>query len=699
MRFHHSTRRGRNRLANQSARLGHSQPNSVSSRWAQLSYCRQSNIHFNRRIPVEPPAEMVHALAFASQTTRPPFEGQPSKGALDRRTGGIQMDLATVYDHLSATEDSQIDEQLNGLKINNNKNRDSPTSAKTNGGKPATQARTFKRRSPPTTGVLVESQLRDDQSQTGTMNGTYETAKLDLEGARARLIAKVEKHPLWSTKAAKRMRLTNLEERKVLIYELNSYCERRDLEWRYEPYRGGLAAGSSTSGHRLAHSQPTTPPGSAGEASSFRSGLTTLQVPDPTVQLGGAKLEAPRHFTFERQGSRTERRTGGASAARSQIRRSCSSAAASPIHSAPLPAPQQQQRHSSEAEPLEAMAATAKANQTTTSPCHSFDRPMPSAELVWSIEPPVRLRPPPFTGHAHSSEVPGSSFVKRCHGCQGRGRLKCTSCHGVGYEVCISCSGKGTTRSLAASRSGPAGRGAGSGSGPGEQGGHGASGGDHSAASFGSMWGTSESAARRPEEPGGVTQSAGAASGWQAESCHFCHGAGQKRCWICAGRAYNSCLACAATGQLRCSLSVNITWLNHRDESILNNADSIIPRDRLRLSSGLLLADQIGLQLDPLSLPPGVASQISPPAAAAAGCTSPASQTDQLRLTSLRMLERHARSYRAERLIKQRHKVTQIECFVVQWEWKRRRGHFVIYGDERKVYIAKYPFKSICNIT
>jgi len=47
----------------------------------------------------------------------------------------------------------------------------------------------------------------------------------------------------------------------------------------------------------------------------------------------------------------------------------------------------------------------------------------------------------------------------------------------------------------------------------------------------------------------------------------------------------------------------------------------------------------------------------------------------------------------------QRHKVTQIKAHVVGYEWKQRRGHFVIYGDESKVYIAKYPFKSICNIS
>jgi len=43
--------------------------------------------------------------------------------------------------------------------------------------------------------------------------------------------------------------------------------------------------------------------------------------------------------------------------------------------------------------------------------------------------------------------------------------------------------------------------------------------------------------------------------------------------------------------------------------------------------------------------------------------------------------------------------VTQIKAHVVGYEWKQRRGHFVIYGDESKVYIAKYPFKSICNIS
>lgn len=190
-------------------------------------------------------------------------------------------------------------------------------------------------------------------------------------------------------------------------------------------------------------------------------------------------------------------------------------------------------------------------------------------------------------------------------------------------------------------------------------------------------------------EPGGITLSG---SAWHTETCHNCNGAGQKRCWTCAGKSYNTCDGCLGSGQLRCYLNLNITWTNHRDECILNNNDNIIPRDRLKLSTGSLLADQIGDRLKPLQC-----NHIH-----VDGATNQQqylNETNQLYLASKKLLEKHNRTYKQEKLLKQRHKVTLIECYVINYEWKQRRGQFVIYGDERKVYIAKYPFKSLCSIT
>lgn len=817
MRFHHSTRRGRTKFsqgggAHQRSGAAHS---SVSNRWAQLSYCRQSNIHFNRRLPVEVPESArclgqaadqaasdgpaagspggwrdEQQLAFGSSQPPPPTQ------QIERHMG----ELTLVEAGAAARRSPQRAERLadNGgqmgerpaASLSSRRRKMLAKSGESNAGSGKRPAQHQKR-----------TQRQEATKQTSTTAAAAAACsgdlcasapankKLDMEGAREKLIAQVEKHPFWSNKAAKRMRLLDLVERRIFIYELVSHCEKRDLEWRYEPHRGGLAVGrrplSSLGEGVLAPSPPLAPTapatpsqlvdannnnsGGAGTVFQYQQGPASGSQPSSPVVPADSKPHASpvpldkHQFAFEQQewagspstppsslpagvaGQPQQQQqkqlatvqsnepigSGGseadklARARRQTIRRSCSSAA-----SASWPA----QQASAVAAAAAATASGQPASPLRTAAALSLSwgepRPLPSAELVWSIEPPAHLRPQPFASYVHTTEMPDSSFVKRCHGCQGRGRLKCTSCHGVGYEVCISCSGRGTMKSL---------------SGPGHSGagvsGHQAARKTSDSATVGSMWSNAEptgaESARlgtgRRDEPGGITgasSGAGSALGgaWTTESCHYCHGAGQKRCWICAGRSYNTCTACAGTGQLRCFLNLNITWMNHRDECVLNNADSIIPRDRLKLSSGLLLADEVAFRLAPLATPgarnPSAAGRRSldgaPPSIVGSGAAPDGTINDQsdrkrgppleqlvgpnelsqLQAFSAKLLDKHANTYeRSERVLRQRHRVTQIECHLVNWEWKRRRGHFVIYGAERKVYIAKYPFKSICNIT
>lgn len=313
-------------------------------------------------------------------------------------------------------------------------------------------------------------------------------------------------------------------------------------------------------------------------------------------------------------------------------------------------------------------------------PLGAIQRPLPSPDTIWAVSLPVHLMPSAFNGYSHSSELPNTSFVKRCHGCQGRGRLKCKSCHGVGYEVCLSCLGKGTTRNPS-SMVGSA---------------QGSSSLSNACRSDRTATESSESSAFYSPDKGSrrynsdtKAQSGLRASAWITESCHFCHGAGQKRCWVCAGKSYNHCPGCSGSGQLRCYLNLHIIFLNHRDEIILNNSDSVIPRDRLRLCKGQLLLDQTENHLEPLA-----EQQLPNPTSE----LSKLNEADQLKTTSLKMLEKHYQTYRNERLVKQRHRLTLIESHIIGYEWKKVRGSFVTYGDEGKVYIAKYPFKSICNI-
>lgn len=664
MRFHHSTRRGKTRLGQYSRQQANSRfPQhsfASTSRWSQLGYCRETNIHFNRRLPIEP-AELDHP-AGSSATDSGLGLVQPEPDALDMANlstkSGSRRSVRSKQiapDSGGGRKQQQIDERFHRLSLRGTKR------------------------------VEDIKDERKDGSDTAEPQAAQEGShkKLDMDSIRAKLVAQVEKHPFWSNKAARKMQLTGLEERRVYIYELISYCERRELEWRFESYKGGLAGSTAPFRKTLVADTPSTHLATPVRSSLYATG-SSLRSTVPRASLNSQNIpkSSPASPTAT-AGSRDSFWTGSVAA----------SGGSGEVAARSVSTPQGRSSQASSMKRSSSGNATVGSTSARRTPdCEpisAIERPTPSPELIWSIEVPARLQPEPFVGYVHSTELANSSFVKRCHGCQGRGRLKCASCYGVGYEVCISCSGKGTMRNLSASGVG----------GPSSRYGRGYGGSDHeyhsrqsssanpddgdSASAFSQI--DKGSRGRGAGEPGGITLSG---SAWVSDTCHNCHGAGQKRCWVCAGKSYNHCPGCLGSGQLRCYLNLCITWANHRDESTLNNSDNIVPKDRLKLSTGLLLADEIGDRLKPLKcdhLDGATGQRLN--------------ETNQLFLASKKLLEKHNQTYKQEKLLQQRHRVTQIECYVINYEWKQRRGHFVIYGDERKVYIAKYPFKSLCSIT
>ncbi|KAJ8359002.1 hypothetical protein SKAU_G00155270, partial [Synaphobranchus kaupii] len=58
----------------------------------------------------------------------------------------------------------------------------------------------------------------------------------------------------------------------------------------------------------------------------------------------------------------------------------------------------------------------------------------------WDV--PVEV-PPMYTDVSLKVRVPHSSFVKECHQCDGKGKVRCRNCHGKGKRRCMSCSGNG----------------------------------------------------------------------------------------------------------------------------------------------------------------------------------------------------------------------------------------------------------------
>lgn len=680
MRFHHSTRRGRtnrfgaghtsgSQLA--SSGLQHYQPSTSTSRWSQLGYCRETNIIFNRRLPVEPPATTPtpslsnSTLPISQQrrqrtTTTESLESGVFSDYLPRQsTAANKQDNNILIDSTSSTspqaqaasgkegasEEENIIKSLKSMAVDGRKQKQQNLNVVCQSTTPSLSKTCNKR--------TKFNNNNDDSNKYDLNNNNYD--KLDMNLARERLLAKVDKHPFWSNKAARRMELTSCKERNLYIYELTSYCERRELEWRYEPYKGGLVSAipyklanaksitAADQNNNQQQSQPLAPSESLSQSSSRRNSI--VQVPTPTQLLNQQTLQQQQAL------SAAQLKTSDFvwSTTSGSLSRKSSCTQATSLSTSPGKTKNISKTNATDYSPSRKLSPGC-----LYEPASAIERPVPSAEEVWAIEVPQQYWPELFVGYVYTSEFPHSSFVKRCHGCQGRGRLKCSSCYGVGYEVCISCSGKGTTRSSLAAHynsSSSSHYNCRNSSSTSRSADHynrnstNANYNDDQADSDGSfMFGANRDSRRNYGEPGGITNGTGGGSGlgsWTTESCHNCHGAGQKRCWVCAGKSYNHCSACLGTGKLRCFLQLIVTWINHRDESLLNNSDNIIPKDRLRLCSGLLLADEIGDKLEPLSR-----QRID----GATGCFE---ESNQLQLASRKLLEKHRANYHQERLIKQ----------------------------------------------
>lgn len=682
MRFHHSTRRGRNRLGHNSQQqmslrwARYSAHNSSTSRWSHLNYCRETNIHFNRRLPVEPPKSLAAVFSPLSETSSAPTSPKqtiPQQQISQQQHRSQQNSPTGTSSFLSDLQQHQQQQQQKVPSISGNslvrlshKNSIRLKQKEMNDKQQQDDDLRLHKLSIEEVGnrqelvsdgnnlIKSEDSPMEKQHFCGNIreskqyhSGSRMGSRIDMESAREKLIAQVQKHRLWSSKAAKRMQLTSVQERFIYIYELISFCERRDLEWRYEPYKGGLVP--SIPYRHVDQSTPSSLPLSKIPPESAKS------LPATTTATSELLAFSPIHKkTVLVESSQSQDSFWSPSSPNSSFRTAATTT--NPANSIRTTTSTTSGSMSSRNSP------TKKSNQYSfayDNQC-AIDRPIPSAEFVWSIDVPAQMKPEPFYSQMHSTELPNSSFVKRCHGCQGKGKLKCNSCNGVGYEVCISCHGNGTTRSLSSSLGSSGLRCRNNNnfsfsSSSNDNHHHNynsrnstfANGYDTDHDFLGSNSSSITSSSRmKGNEPGGITNNGGGisssfGSAWVTESCHFCHGAGQKRCLMCAGKSYNHCAGCLGSGQLRCYLNLNITWINHRDEIILNNSDNIIPKERLHLCSGIMLLDEINEALAPLSF-----ESID-------GATGRIEETNQLHIVSKKLLDKHKQTYRQERLIKQ----------------------------------------------
>ncbi|CAL1270478.1 unnamed protein product [Larinioides sclopetarius] len=156
-------------------------------------------------------------------------------------------------------------------------------------------------------------------------------------------------------------------------------------------------------------------------------------------------------------------------------------------------------------------------------------------------------------------------------------------------------------------------------------------------------------------------------------NCVKCDGSGERTCWDCNGDEDVDCRVCGGSGEMKTYTQLLVVWCNHVDDYIVEKGSSL-KGHRLRCATGVTVCEEEGLTLMPLTHFPITA----------------------VSLASVELIKRHAKKYKDEKVLKQRHRVFIIPVATVRYQWKKHEGTFYVYGNERLVHFPDYPQKCYC---
>ncbi|GFR23864.1 protein SSUH2 [Trichonephila clavata] len=142
--------------------------------------------------------------------------------------------------------------------------------------------------------------------------------------------------------------------------------------------------------------------------------------------------------------------------------------------------------------------------------------------------------------------------------------------------------------------------------------------------------------------------------------CMKCQGSGERTCWVCNGDEEVECKTCGGAGEMKSYIRLLVIWSNHTDDYIVEKG-SALKAHRLRMATGINVCEEEGLTLMPLTHFP--ISAVS--------------------MASVQLIQYHAREYKEEKVLKQRHRVSIIPVASVRYQWKKHEGLFYVYGNER----------------
>ncbi|XP_039252690.2 protein SSUH2 homolog [Styela clava] len=154
--------------------------------------------------------------------------------------------------------------------------------------------------------------------------------------------------------------------------------------------------------------------------------------------------------------------------------------------------------------------------------------------------------------------------------------------------------------------------------------------------------------------------------------CTSCHGRGRKRCITCHGSGCVLCIVCAGYGNVKQFIQLTVLFTNRLSDHIVERTD--LPNELIRNVQG----DEIFQQTYP---------RVSP--------IENFFETE-INQRSLQLVNTHASSWPAERILQQRHVLRSVPVHECHFEFKDKPGRFWVYGHQREVYTTDYPHTCCC---
>lgn len=496
-------------------------------------------------------------------------------------------------------------------------------------------------------------------NETEIQTGTNLDEELSDQVLREKLLGVVRKHLFWSRRAVRRMNLKVSDKHSIYLYELKSQFERRQIVWEYEP----MIKQSKTNASQF--KDDSNPKILAQLTNSCDLHFSTVTIPPPD------SLVCRFHGCWP-QCSRSSVRRHSASSARSEQTLVMGS---NPVNRHRRSSDTSSYSASQLSESLSDMTRSIAPSLFRSSRTNSVTSLNGASEALWSIDgPKSKIR---GKSDHQSIKLDGTSCVRACHGCGGKGTFRCKVCKGDGNVGCLTCSGVGNITYLASvSRTNRSSIGS-------------------TCRPDGSEIGcennsddTCPTDSKRFKAP---LRWSPASSPWLAEACQTCNGYGKMRCSDCHGRSRQTCRQCQGSGSLKYFLNLKIIRNDHCDRKIINNLEPKLTANLLQLCDSDTLLEDSGVRLIPLKMGSRKV-EISGPN------VDISELEGKIFETSRKLLEKHKRIYPEGLMLKQRHKLSRINCYIVKYDWKQKEGQFVIYGNDRSVYIDEYPFRGLCGM-